>query len=140
MPETDNRISEVFEGLKVLVEHGFPKECVGCGAIYQTIEQFVELTQPVDTDSGLKQQEGVDANIEMVRQCNCGQTLTAVCQDRRSNSPMAVKRRDLFQHLLGILTEGGMPEKMAKSEILKVMRGEPSQLLTREQLQKFFAG
>ena len=139
MPETENKINEVFEGLKVLVEHGFPKECASCGAVYESIEQFVELTQPLDSSSGLKEQED-DDNVEMVRRCNCGQTLTAVCHDRRSASPMAVKRRDLFEHLLEILTEGGMPNKMAKSEILKVMRGEPSQLLTREQLQKFFSG
>ncbi|MCW8883643.1 MAG: hypothetical protein OQK12_00140 [Motiliproteus sp.] len=140
MPETEKRINEVFEGLKALVEHGFPKECANCGTIYDSIERFVELTQPVDNDSGLKRQEGADTNIEIVRQCNCGQALTAVCHDRRSNNPMAVKRRDLFEHLLGILIEGGMPRKMAKSEILKVMRGEPSELLTREQLHKFFSG
>ncbi|MEH6626206.1 MAG: oxidoreductase [Motiliproteus sp.] len=139
MPEAKEKFSELFEGLKALIEHGFPKECDGCGAVYENIEQFVELTNPVDSDTGLKSRdEQGSADVEMVRQCNCGQSLCAVCEDRRSCNPMALKRRDLFEHLLGILTEGGMPRKMAKSEILKVMRGEPSQLLTSEQLQRFF--
>ncbi len=140
MPEAEEKFSELFEGLKALIEHGFPKECESCGAVYDNIEQFVELTNPVDSETGLKARDGQESSdVEMVRQCGCGQALCAVCENRRSCSPMAMKRRDLFEHLLGILIDGGMPRKMAKSEILKVMRGEPSQLLTNEQLQRFFS-
>ena len=138
--ESEDKFEEVFAGLKVLAEGAFPKECSGCGKVYDTLEEFVENTSPVDSSQGLKEAGGaLKPLIEMSRLCECGTGMTAQCEDRRAHSALGLKRRDLFEHLLSILSEGGMPRGMAKSEILKVMRGEGSNLLSKEQLQRFFS-
>ncbi len=141
MQDSNSRISEVFDGLRLLAGSVFPKKCEGCGKVYDDLDQFIDETMPVDSRSGLKEtvDQGQKPQLEIVRVCECGGRLIARCEDRRATSELGAKRRDLFEHLLGILSEGGMPRGMAKTEILKVMRGEKSELLTTEHLQRFFS-
>mgnify|MGYP003624571415 CR=1 FL=1 len=132
-------LSEVFDGLQALSQAAFPKQCGSCGKEYVTLEQLVEGTTP-QQGSGLKETlAGSSPTVEMECECSCGCLLTERFSDRRSCEAVGSQRRNLFDRLLSLLTEGGMPVKMAKKELLKVMKGQSSELLDREQLARFFS-
>lgn len=137
MQTPQNSLNEVFEGLQALSASAFPKQCPGCAKEYQNLEQLIAGTEP-QQGSGLKQSSGLAAQVELERLCGCGALLSESVNDRRSNDAIGNQRRMLFDRLMSLLTEGGMPEKMAKKELLKVMKGQPSELLNRDQLARFF--
>lgn len=130
-------LTELFSELKALSNSAFPAQCDRCHKSYDTLEQLVaETTQQ---GSGLKQVGELSPQVEMERLCSCGNRLTEMFNDRRSTGETGSQRRRLFDRLYGLLTEGGMPEKMAKKELLKVMKGQPSNLLNKDQLAQFFS-
>ncbi|MEH6470577.1 MAG: hypothetical protein V7752_04940 [Halopseudomonas sp.] len=132
-------LTEVFDGLQALSDSAFPKQCTSCGNKYATLEQLISETTP-QQGSGLKEMAGgLSPTVEVERLCGCGSTLTESFNDRRSSGGVGSQRRGLFDRLLSLLTEGGMPQKMAKKELLKVMKGQPSNLLDKEQLARFFS-
>ena len=139
MPTSAATLSEVFDGLQALSHSAFPKQCDSCGKQYASLEQLISETQPPQ-GSGLKECAGDSAaTVEIECQCSCGSLLTETLADRRSSEGVGSQRRGLFDRLLSLLTEGGMPEKMAKKELLKVMKGQSSELLNRDQLARFFS-
>lgn len=149
MQHNDTHVANVVAGLKALVDSAFPKTCGCCGKEYVTVDQLITETEDV-SDSPENSPEHSPENsseitptpsnqVVVARRCPCGGTLQLQFEDRRAQGEIADKRRNLFGHLLEVLVEGGMPPGMAKTEIMKVMRGEPSKLLTTEQLQRLFA-
>lgn len=139
MPTSAITLSEVFDGLQALSDSAFPKQCASCGKQYAGLEQLVAETRP-QQGSGLKESYvDLSATVEIECQCSCGAVLTETLNDRRSYDGVGSQRRGLFDRLLSLLTEGGMPVKMAKTELLKVMKGQPSELLNRDQLARFFS-
>lgn len=133
MLDSNDKVNELLEGLSELADSPFPKECANCGKVYDSLEQLLN-----ETKSGAEQNSAT-GGVDLVRLCQCSHSITIQFEDRRSKGELARKRREMFQHLLNILTENGMPQGMAKTEITKVMRGEKSSLLTSEQLQRFFS-
>ena len=51
--------------------------------------------------------------------------------DRRDVSEKGLKRRELFGKLLSMLIDKGVQSEIARNELLKVTRGETSQLLSK---------
>lgn len=130
-------LTEVFEGLQALSNTAFPKQCSNCSKEYLNLAQLIADTEP-QQGSGLKQSGSLQPQVELERLCQCGHLLSETVNDRRSGDAIGNQRRMLFERLMRLLTEGGMPEKMAKKELLKVMKGQPSELLNKEQLARFF--
>lgn len=121
-----------YAGLRELAESAFPKKCRNCGRIYQTAAEFVAATQPLAPDkSGLKQSLDDDgrAIVELFRNCVCGSTLMDCFNDRRDLSEAGLRRRQRFGELLEYLHGQGLPRLTARDELLKVTRGQPSELL-----------
>lgn len=139
MPDRISPLGEIFEGLEALAEGAFPKRCPGCDRSFASLEGLIAETRPLAAGDlqAVLQDEGV--RVQLRRRCACGTDLSALFDDRRASDPLGLKRRQLFDRLLSLLTDGGMDEAVAKVELLKVMRGEPSTVLGREQLQRLFS-
>ena len=121
-----------YIGLRELAESAFPKHCRNCGKIYRDAAEFIAATQPLALDkSGLKQSMGDDgrAILELFRNCVCGSTLMDCFNDRRDLSMGGTQRRQRFGELLAYLATQGIEHAVARQELLKVMRGQPSELL-----------
>jgi hypothetical protein len=124
--------SELFAGLKTLAESAFPKHCKSCGRTFETVEQFLHETQKIQGNrSGLKQ--SVDDNdipiVELYRNCPCGSTLMDFFSDRRDLSPAGLQRRERFGKVLDQLIARGIERTVAHAELLKMLRGEKSELI-----------
>lgn len=123
---------ELFKGLKELAEAAFPKHCKSCGRTFQTAAEFVAQTVPVRAGkSGLKKSVDDDGNsiVELFRNCVCGSTLMDFFSDRRDLSDAGLARRNKFGELLDHLIEKGFDRLVARAELLKVLRGEKSDIL-----------
>lgn len=122
---------DLFKGLSELAAGSFPKTCSSCGRVYQNIEQFLAETEAVGEKSGLKSSMDEDdaTIVEIFRNCSCGSTLLEFSKDRRDTSPQGLERRERFGHLLTTLVKRGLDEQVAKQELLKVVRGQQSELL-----------
>ena len=131
MPDANFK-NEFFTGLRQLADSAFPKRCAHCGRVYRNSEEFLTATQPIRSDSsGLKQSRDDDGQmiVDLFRNCVCGSTLLESFQNRRNVSKDGVMRRMLFQDMVGRLVVMGYPAEAARGELLKLMRGQPNELL-----------
>ena len=131
---TDNNLfySELFNGLKVLAESSFPKKCANCGRTFESAEQYLLETEDINTSTtGIKQSEDEDGTkiLEVFRNCPCGSTLLDFFCDRRDLSGAGTKRREKFDELLDFLNKNGLDREIARTELIKVIRGEKSEIL-----------
>lgn len=123
---------ENYNGLKASSDHSFPKRCAHCGRRYESAEEFIRATQAVqDGGSGLKSaRDELDRPlVELFRNCVCGSTLMDRFDDRRDLSQPGLRRRQIFSQLLQMLINKGMATELARVELLKLLRGEPSAAL-----------
>ncbi|MGH1487660.1 MAG: hypothetical protein ACRBCI_15710 [Cellvibrionaceae bacterium] len=131
MSETTN--DSIYSGLKALAESSFPKKCNTCNETYQTAEEFIAKTQHVRPDhSGLKSSADDDGSeiVELFRNCLCGSTLMDAFTDRRDLSESGEARRQNFDKLLVMIQDRYSIERtIARDELLKIMRGEASQII-----------
>lgn len=125
--------SQLFKELKALSNASFPKRCASCGRKYASVEDFVNKTEDVSGQSGLK--KGYDDDdkpiVELFRNCVCGSTLLDFFGDRRDLSEAGLNRRKLFGELIEMLISKGVDADTARQELLKVVRGEPSAVLDK---------
>jgi hypothetical protein len=131
---TDDRQfhADLFAGLKALAESSFPKRCGNCGRQFESAEQFLRETRGISASAtGLKESADEDGGsiLEVFRNCSCGSTLMDFFSDRRDLSPAGINRRQRFEELLAFLEVNGLDRQLARLELLKVMRGEKSQVL-----------
>ncbi len=127
---------ELYEGLQALADSSFPKLCNNCGQVYDTAEEFIKKTKKLQPEtSGLKQSVDDDESVivELYRNCECGSTLLDFFTDRRDTSPQGLERRIKFEELLDKLTDSGLSEIIARVELIKVLRGEVSEILKGKQ-------
>ncbi len=125
-------LSDFYANLKDIAETTFPKTCSTCGTTYQNSADFLTKTKTVyGGKSGLK--GSLDDNdqpiIELYRNCSCGSTLMNFFSDRRDNSENGNKRRAVFEKLLIQLEQKGVTRDKGRLEILKLLKGEESELL-----------
>lgn len=122
---------ELFNGLKALSDASFPKKCSYCGEEFATVEEYVQKTEDVSGQSGLK--KGYDDDdkpiVELFRNCVCGSTLMDCFNDRRDISGGGLKRRQLFGKLMEMLISKGVEGGVAREELLKILKGQSSQIL-----------
>ena len=129
--------AELFKGLKELAESAFPKKCANCGRAFVSAEQFLLETESINTSTtGLKQAEDDDGSkiVEVFRNCPCGSTLMEFFNDRRDLSEAGIKRRIKFDELLNFLQENNFDRITARNELIKVLRGESSGILSKFRL------
>ena len=132
-----------LSGLRELAESAFPKQCPSCGRVYETAQDFIAQTQPLRSGaSGVKatQDDGGAAMLEIYRNCVCGSTLMDFFSERRDTSDKGLMRRRRFGELHEYLVAQGVEPALARAELLKVMRGQPSELLARMAPPKARAG
>lgn len=123
---------DFLRGLRELAEASFPKRCPTCGRTFETAADFVMQTQPVRADhSGVKaaQDDNGVALLELYRNCPCGSTLMDFFSERRDTSEKGLLRRKRFDELHAYLVANGVDKALARAELLKAMRGQPSELL-----------
>jgi len=126
--------NELFSGLKALSESSFPKVCKSCGKKYETADEYLHETQTINgVKSGLKAAEEDDGVlvIEAFRNCSCGSTLMDYFSDRRDTSDKGLKRREKFADLLIKLEKKGIDASVGRDELLKVVRGQHSEILNK---------
>lgn len=126
------QLGEFLNGLRELAESAFPKRCPTCGRTFESAAEFVAQTQPVRAShSGVKaaQDDNGVALLEIYRNCPCGSTLMDFFSERRDVSDKGLQRRQRFGELFDYLVANGMDKAIARTELLKVMRGEPSEVL-----------
>lgn len=132
MKNEDQR-GELYKDLKALSDSAFPKRCANCGAVYQSLDDYVARTDQIAGQSGLK--KGYDDDdkpiVEFFRNCACGSTLMDFFGDRRDVSETGDRRRALFAQLMDNLVKEGIPAAEARRELLKVMRGRASAVLSK---------
>lgn len=124
----------LFRGLQALAQSAFPKKCPSCNRQFETAEEFIKETQAIRKDvSGLKQSLDDDDKtiVEVYRNCPCGSTLMDFFSDRRDLSEAGLKRREKFGQLLDHLIRQGWEREVARLELIKVLRGGKSELLSQ---------
>ena len=123
---------ELFAGLSALVDSAFPKVCSTCGRTYQTAEDFLSQTKEIDNNRSCLKQSWDDNDVtivEVYRNCVCGSTLMDSFGNRRDDSSKGRMRRQKVSELQDYLVEQGLQRDVARKELLKVLRGEGSELL-----------
>lgn len=124
--------AELYAGLQALAAQAFPKRCPSCGRTFASADDYVLQTGRVGTGgSGLKQAMDDDGRVivELFRNCVCGSTLMDSFADRRDDSAAGRQRRMRFGELLAKLIGKGLAPARARREMLKVLNGEPSDIL-----------
>jgi hypothetical protein len=124
---------DLFAGLRALARDAFPKRCPTCGRTYESAEAYFRDTQPVRGQSGLHASRDDDdrAIVELFRNCACGSTLMNVFDNRRNDTEPGRTQRERFDTLLRELEKLGLETALARAELLKALRGEPSEILAR---------
>ena len=122
---------DLYKGLQALSDLSFPKVCNTCGNRYETIQEFISRTEKIRRSSGLKEEFDDDDRkiLALFRNCTCGSTLMDEFNDRRNLSEAGIKRRETFGGLMEKLSSKGISPKVARAELLKIMKGEGSKLL-----------
>ena len=126
-----NSETSLIGDLQALVNDAFPKKCNSCGCSFETAEDFVRQTEAIRGKSGLKSAVDDDGRpvVELFRNCLCGSTLMDAFRDRRDTSEAGLRRRAKFGELAARLVARGVTPEMARTELLKVLRGEGSSVL-----------
>lgn len=123
----------LFADLQALANSAFPKRCNTCGRLFNTPEEFVRETESIRGVSGFKSSNDDDGRpvVELFRNCPCGSTLMDAFRDRRDTSEAGLRRRAKFGELMERLVARGIPRDVARAELLKVLRGEGSEVLAQ---------
>ena len=132
MAYSDDFRKQLFRGLETLAASAFPKHCANCGRVFMTAEAFLQETNAIsEQHSGLKEGDDDDGRriVEAFRNCPCGSTLMSLFNDRRDASPAGLLRRQRFGEMLDFLIAHGIDRDTARAELIKVVRGEHSDLL-----------
>ena len=123
---------DLYKGMRALADSAFPKECRNCGRSFPDAKSYVSETERLAGGvSGLKQSIDDDGShiVELFRNCPCGSTLMDAFSNRRDTSPQGLQRRASFGAMLEKLVAAGLEPDIARTELLKIMRGETSILL-----------
>jgi hypothetical protein len=123
-----------YEGLLALLQNEFPKICPRCDRQYPTLESFMDETFPVQQGTGLMGYETGSVadrfqHVAMMRNCECGSTMTTFCCDRRDTSEAGIRRRLLFENLLNDFQSRGIDAVTARGQLLAFLNGDPGPIL-----------
>ncbi|UCV23056.1 oxidoreductase [Ferribacterium limneticum] len=125
---------DLIRGLEALAATTFPKRCRCCGRSFTDVADYVAQTHAMPNGAqGLKQSLGDDGHVvvDLFRNCPCGSTLMDSFSDRRDTSAQGEARRLRFNELMAYLQSRGLAAEVARHELLEVMHGRPSAILTQ---------
>jgi hypothetical protein len=124
-------LEEFYGGLRAFDASSWPMTCSGCGRTYDDNDDYVAKTAGRTDSTGLGTLTLKDGSeqVGLFRHCLCGLELVGRFKDRRDNSTEGRKARKQFDHLLEMLTSEGMPHKLARTELLKLVRGQPNDIV-----------
>lgn len=124
--------TELYQGLQALVDAAFPKTCSKCGTSYPNLVAFLAGTYSTISSSGLKQTEHGRSQpvVELYRNCHCGATMMEFFHDRRDDSESGVLVRAKFAQLLDLLQQTGLSLSTLRAELLRLLRGENSEIFS----------
>lgn len=120
---------DLYRGLRALVASAFPKQCRNCGRSFADVGQFLRETVAMEGHSGLKELVGEEEGetvVALFRNCPCGSTLMGEFGERRDRSAAGRAFRRRFEELVVLLARRGISHAGARTELLKLLRGEPS--------------
>lgn len=123
----------LVKGLRELAADSFPKRCASCGREFADAAEFLRETEALHGGrTGFKQSRDDDENVilELFRNCPCGSTLLEFFGNRRDESEKGAERRRHFLQLQDYLVAQGVEAQLARQEILKVLQGGDSALLS----------
>lgn len=107
------------------LQHGaFPKSCPNCHKLYADERQFMaETVPPAHVRSDVRAVEDDDERddvfLEVYRNCVCGSTLMELFHSRRDLSEEGLTRRQLFEDMLRVMEEAGIPRQEARAILLQ---------------------
>lgn len=124
-------MDDLFKGLQAVADSAFPKHCSYCDKHYPTLEFYLEETKNNDKGSTFEHGDSYVGKslLKLYRSCTCGATLVDYFQDRRDMSERGALRRQAFEKVIQRLLDEGLERDVARTELLKVMRGESSEIL-----------
>ena len=128
-----NDLSSLYADLKNIEDTTFPKKCGTCDKVYNTLEEYIADTEQLRPGVTGFEESCDDEDkpiLGLYRNCKCGSTLLNFFGDRRDSSEIKTQRRKHFGVLLEKLVSRGIDRNVARNELLKVVRGEYSELLT----------
>jgi len=129
----DKNSTKLSEGLQALASSAFPRRCEGCGKAYESISDFFTATNHESFSTSDELNHCVDENgtpyLEISRLCSCGSKLKGEFGDRRDTSEAGIRRRKNFSDVLVYLMGKGFEQDIARDELLKLIRGEKSEML-----------
>jgi hypothetical protein len=126
----------LVKGLRELAADSFPKRCANCGRKFADAVEFMRETESLQSGRvGFKQSRDDDEQVilELFRNCPCGSTLMEFFGNRRDDSEKGGERRHHFRQLQDYLVTRGVDAQLARQEILKVLQGGESELLSHLQ-------
>ena len=131
MDTKEHKFASVFRELKSQVSRCFPKTCESCGRNYPTLEDFLAATESTPYGSSfIEKAEFNDRSIvDILRNCPCGSTLMVVFNERRDMTTRGTELRKLFDVLIDVLAEHGVPKDRSRTELLSYIRGGESAVL-----------
>lgn len=106
-----------------LTGEAFPKTCGNCGRVFVDEHAFlVDTERPAHAASDVRSvrddQAETEVWLEVFRQCRCGSTLMECFHSRRDLTEAGLTRRQLFDSMLAILAEAGVPYASARRQLL----------------------
>lgn len=133
MEPLDISTGALFRGLKALSASSFPKRCTMCGQTYASVQEFIQKSESINGQTGLKKSQDDDDRdiVQLFRNCTCGSTLMDCFNDRRDTSRSGQKRRILFGQLMDMLTTKGLSAAVARKELIDLLRGQKSPTLAK---------
>lgn len=135
----ESNFDDLYSDLKSMAETTFPKRCSTCDKVYNNVQEYINDTESLRPGvSGFEEScDDEDQPIlGLYRNCSCGSTLLNFFGDRRDLSEAGIKRREKFGILLEKLKAKGIEENVARTELLKLLRGEASELIGNPRKQK----
>ncbi|MDX1456061.1 MAG: hypothetical protein R3276_00655 [Marinobacter sp.] len=127
----DDDEHSLYDGLQALSDSAFPKRCNNCGRWFDSPEAYISQSEAVNSGSGLKKSLDDDDQpvVMLFRNCLCGSTLMDFFSDRRNISAEGDRRRARFDRMLEVLQRRGLEAEEARTELRRLINGEPSSRL-----------
>ncbi|RYZ54493.1 MAG: hypothetical protein EOP07_15845 [Proteobacteria bacterium] len=98
-------LSKSFGFLQSRVKSEFPKDCGKCRKSYKSFEEFYYGTDEIERGTICYPTLGEEFYLHRNCKSPCESTLVVVFNDRRDDSVLGCKRRDIFQNCLDRLEE-----------------------------------
>jgi hypothetical protein len=98
----------------------FPKKCFTCNKVFLTRDAYLKETQDLKNEKGGTQYDPMFEMVQEYRNCICGSTMLIYSSNRRDESSVGEKRREIFARSLG---KANHKYQLPIEDMLAVIRG-----------------